>query len=179
MAYEWERSRSLAADTEASADLDPTVAVSSHHFAGLLALAVGDLDTASSRFDAARVALDQVPESTPPFFTTITVCWVVDDRGPVPLAVGEDSMLLGRRVGAQQARGHIAAAVAVVERLAGRIDEALGLLDDAQRSFASMGDVYGQAYIVGQRGHTLRCAGDLEHAVRFLRRSRGAPVVGA
>ena len=147
---------------EQQASLAATLGVSAHHFAGLLALAVGDLERAREEFEAALRALEHVPTSTPPFFTAITVCWVVDDRGSTLLPVGEDSMLLGRRVGAEQAHGHIAAAAAIVERLSGRIPSALELLDDACRRFAALGDVYGQAYATGQRGHTLRWAGDFD-----------------
>ena len=166
MAYEWERACALSVAGEQPASLAATVGVSAHHFAGLLALAVGDLERAREEFDAALRALGHVPASTRPFFTAITVCWVVDDRGSTLLPVGEDSMLLGRRVGAEQAYGHIAAAAAIVERLSGRIPSALELLDDACRRFAALGDVYGQAYATGQHGHTLRWTGDFDGAVR-------------
>jgi tetratricopeptide (TPR) repeat protein len=131
-----------------------------------LAIAVAELDRARELFDAAERALAHVPTAAPPFFTAITVCWVIDNRGAMLLPVGEDSMLLGRRVGAEQARGHIAAAAAIVERLSGRIPSALELLDDAGSRFAALGDVYGHAYVTGQRGHTLRWAGDFDAAVR-------------
>ena len=166
MAYEWERSRALSSEGEHDTHLDATVGVSTHHFAGLLALAVGDLDRARKEFEAADEALADVPASAPPFFTVITVCWVVDDRGSMLFPVGEDSMLLGRRIGAEQAHGHIAAAMAIVERLSGRIPSALELLDDVSRRFVALGDVYGQAYATGQRGHTFRWSGDLDGAVR-------------
>ena len=106
-----------------------------------------------------------MPEESAPFFTTMTVSWIVDDRGAVPLPVAEDTMLLGRRVGAAQARGHVAVAAALAERLGGRADLALALLDDAIARFAAMGDTYGTGYALGQRGHTLRWAGDLAGAL--------------
>jgi hypothetical protein len=77
-------------------------------------------------------------------------------------------MLLGRRVGAQQARGHVNIAIALTERLSGRIDSALTLIDEARAQFDLLGDRYGQGYASAQRGHTLRWAGDLAGADRSL-----------
>ena len=74
-------------------------------------------------------------------------------------------MLLGRVVGAAQARGHLAVAAALAERLGGRPDLALALLDDAIARFGAVGDIYGTGYALGQRGHTLRWAGDLTGAL--------------
>ena len=106
-----------------------------------------------------------MPEASSPFFTTLTVSWIVDDREAVPLPVAEDTMLLGRRVGAAQARGHLAVAAALAERLGGRTDLALALLDDAIARFTAVGDTFGTGYALGQRGHTLRWAGDLAGAL--------------
>ena len=102
-----------------------------------------------------------MPEASSPFFTTLTVSRVVDDRGAVPRPVAEETMLLGRVVGAAQARGHLAVAAALTERLGGRTDLALALLDDAIARFTALGDTFGIGYALGQRGHTLRWAGDL------------------
>ena len=74
-------------------------------------------------------------------------------------------MLLGRLVGAAQARGHLAVAAALAERLGGRTDLALALLDDAIARFTALGDTFGIGYALGQRGHTLRWAGDLAGAL--------------
>jgi tetratricopeptide (TPR) repeat protein len=95
----------------------------------------------------------------------LSVSWIVDDRGRVPVPVAEESMLLGRRVGAAQARGYLAVAAALAERLAGRTDDALVLLDDAIARFGAVGDTFGTGYALGQRGHALRWAGDLPEAL--------------
>ena len=123
------------------------------------------MDDARALLHEAGAALDRVPEASSPFFTTLTVSWVVDDRGPVPLPVAEDTMLLGRLVGATQARGHLAVASALTERLGGRTDLALALLDDAIARFNAVGDTFGKGYTLGQRGHTLRWAGDMAAAL--------------
>ena len=145
--------------------MTPIAAVGSSHFAAIVAMALGQVDDARSRVHDAIAALDDIPETAPPFFTTLTASWIVDDRGAVPLPVAEETMLLGRVVGAAQARGHLAVAAALAERLGGRTDLALALLDDAIARFGAVGDVYGTGYALGQRGHTLRWAGDLAGAL--------------
>ena len=56
-------------------------------------------------------------------------------------------------------------AAALAERLGGRTDLALALLDDAIARFTAVGDTFGIGYALGQRGHTLRWAGDLAGAL--------------
>ncbi len=165
MAHDWAGAKRQSMTARARADSPPAIAVCARHFAAVLALALWDVDDARRSLQEADVALDQVPETSPPFFTTLSVSWIVDDRGAVPLPVAEDTMLLGRRVGAAQARGHVAVAVALAERLGGRTDLALALLDDAIARFTSLGDAFGTGCALGQRGHTLRWAGDLPGAL--------------
>ncbi len=170
IAHDWLAASRLAAEAVALGTVDATVAVSSHHVAGLLALGVGRLDEAAAHFAAATTALAAVPANEQPFFSAATICWVTDYRGPVPVPVAEESMLLGRRVGTEQARGYLESATALVERLAGNADTALGLLEVAAARFDALDDVYGSAYAIGQRAHTLRWTGDLEDAIRCFER---------
>jgi predicted ATPase/DNA-binding SARP family transcriptional activator len=166
MAHDWPSAQRRAAAGLAQVASQPAiVTVGTRHFAAVLALAVGEVDDARALLHEAADALHRVPETSSPFFTTLTVSWIVDDRGAVPLPVAEDTMLLGRRVGAAQARGHLAVAAALAERLGGRTDLALALLDDALARFTAVGDTFGTGYALGQRGHTLRWAGDLEGAL--------------
>jgi predicted ATPase/DNA-binding SARP family transcriptional activator len=165
MAHDWPRACRLAAEVLALGTLDPTVAVSSRHLAGLLALSVGHLDDATAHLAAATTALASVPATAPPFFSAMTICWITDHRGAIPVPIAEESMLLGRRVGAEQARGYLEAATAIVERVDNNAAAALELLEAAVRRFDALGDVYGLAYATGQRAHTLRWMGDLEGAI--------------
>jgi tetratricopeptide (TPR) repeat protein len=171
LGHDWDRARELSAAAVDLAGVDPTVAASAHHFAGLLALGVGELDAAAQHFVAASDALATVPGSARPFFSVVCPSTVTDVRGEVPIPMGEDSMLLGRRVGTAQARAYVAAAGATVERLAGRLDTALALLDEATDRFGALGDVYGTAYATNQRAHALRWSGDLEAAVECFARA--------
>jgi predicted ATPase len=166
MAHDWQLACRLTAEAVTLGAVDATVAVSARHVAGLLALGVGRLDDAAAQFAAATTTLAGVPATARPFFTAVTICWVTDGRGAVPIPIAEESMVLGRRVGAEQARGYLEAATATVERLAGNAEAALGLLDVAVRRFEALEDVYGLAYASSQRAHTLRWMGDLEGAIR-------------
>jgi predicted ATPase/DNA-binding SARP family transcriptional activator len=166
LAQDWPSAMRRSAAALAQAGSQPAfAAVGTHHFAAVIALALGEVDDARAHLHEAGAALDRVPATSPPFFTTLTVSWIVDDRGLLPLPVAEDTMLLGRRVGAAQARGHLAVAAALTERLGGRTDLALTLLDDAIGRFNAAGDTFGTGYALGQRGHTLRWVGDLTGAL--------------
>ena len=166
MAHDWPSAKRRSTAALGQAGPRPAIAVvGTRHFATVLALALGEVDDARALLREAGAALDRVPESSSPFFTALTVSWIVDDRGAVPLPVAEDTMLLGRRVGAAQARGHLAVAAALAERVGGRTDLALALLDDAIARFTALGDSFGVGYALGQRGHTLRWAGDLAGAL--------------
>ena len=165
MAHDWPSAKRHSTAALAQTGSQPAIAVGARHFAAVLALALGGVDDARTLLHEAGVALDRVPDASSPFFTTLTVSWIVDDRGTVPLPVAEDTMLLGRLVGAAQACGHVAVAAALTERLGGRTDLALTLLDDAIDRFTALGDTFGIGYALGQRGHTLRWAGDLTGAL--------------
>ncbi len=166
LSHDWLSATQRSTSALEQASRQPAIAVvGTHHLAAVVALALGEVDGARAMLHEAGVALDRVPETSPPFFTTLTVSWVVDDRQGVPLPVAEDTMLLGRRVGAAQARQYLAVAAALTERLGGRTDLALTLLDEAIDRFTTMGDSFGTGYALGQRGHTLRWAGDLTGAL--------------
>jgi hypothetical protein len=83
-------------------------------------------------------------------------------------------VLFGRRVGAQQAAGYVRLAIALGERLAGQLGAAFDLIDDAYARFREIGDHYGEAYALSQRGHVLRWIAQYEEADRCLQRSEKA-----
>src|SRR6476659_1907415 len=112
------RSAWVLADAASSVSLReatpfPLVLTSARHFAGVRALGCADLSAADQAFAEAGVALEQARADGPPYFQTLTLAWVVDDRTGRPFPVGEETLLLGRRVGAQQAAGHLAVARAL------------------------------------------------------------------
>ena len=149
----------------------PGVTASMQHFAGVLALARGDIETARPRFDAALQVLKQVPEDAAPFFIAMSLGWAVDERRDPPLPFGEETVLFGRRVGAQQAGGYVKLALALSERLAENMNAAFTLIDDAYSRFRAVDDRYGEAYALSQHGHALRWVGQYQEADDYLQRS--------
>jgi tetratricopeptide (TPR) repeat protein len=126
----------------------------------VLALFRGETSAAPALLDNSLDALGRVPPDAPPFFTVCTLAWSVDSTGDLPFPVFEETMLVGRRVGAAQSRGYILATQALTARMGGRFDEAGVLLEQALPIFESLGDRTGQAHILAQRGHLLRGRGD-------------------
>jgi predicted ATPase/DNA-binding SARP family transcriptional activator len=169
-AGKWAQART---EQSVAADRSPlnAVAASAEHLAGLAALSAGDVSTARLRFEAAQSRLTRAPTDIPPYFVALTLAWTVDERSDPPLLLGEDTFLLGRRIGVEQASGHVAIALALTERLSGRVDAALELIDDARARFDALDDRYGQAYAAAQRGHTLCWARDYKAGDDFLAES--------
>jgi predicted ATPase/DNA-binding SARP family transcriptional activator len=170
MAGDWDLAEAQSDEALRVSTGFPTFA-SAQHFAGLLAMARGEIEPARARFDAALQALERVPDDAAPFFITMSVGWAVDERRDPPLPFGEETVLFGRRVGAQQAAGYVRLAIALSERLAGNIDAAVALIDDAYDRFHAVDDRYGEAYALSQHGHALRWVGQYEEADTYLRRS--------
>ena len=168
MSGDWDRADELSDAALREAAPYPGVSASAQNLAGIISLSRGDIAGARQWFDRALASLAEVADEAPPFFITLTLAWMVDDRADPPLPIGEDSMLVGRRVGARQAWGHVLIGIALTERLSGRIDAALALIDAARSGFDALADRYGQGYAAAQRGHTLRWAGDLAAAERCL-----------
>jgi hypothetical protein len=168
MAGEWQLAQAQIENALSVAAAFPAVVSSAEHFAGLLAFWRDGTEAARARFGAAVLALEEVPDAEPPFFITISLGWAVDERRDPPLPVAEESILFGRRVGAQQAAGHLRLSIALTERLSGRVEAALGLIGEAIARFRSVGDRYGEAYALCQQGHTLRWAGKYRAAGRCL-----------
>ena len=140
----------------------PAVTASAQHFAGVLALARGEIEIAHTRFDAALQALQRVPDDAPPFFIAMSLGWAVDERRDPPLPFAEETVLFGRRVGCSTGGRVLRLALALGERLDGHIDAAFTLIDDACARFNEIADRYGEAYALSQRGHVLA----LDSAVR-------------
>ncbi|HEY6682450.1 MAG TPA: BTAD domain-containing putative transcriptional regulator [Propionibacteriaceae bacterium] len=149
----------------------PGVTASAQHFAGILALGRGETEAARSRFDTALQVLERVSNDAPPFFIAMSLGWAVDERHDPPLPFGEETVLFGRRVGAQQAAGYVRLAIALSERLAGHMDAAFTFIEDAYARFSDIDDHYGEAYALSQRGHALRWIAQYEEADRCLQRS--------
>jgi tetratricopeptide (TPR) repeat protein len=160
MAGEWADAARLASEAGTAARGIASVRASHEHLRAVLALFRGETSAAQALLDSSLSALGGVPPDAPPFFTVCTVAWSVDSIDDLLFPVFEETMLVGRRVGAAQSRGYILATQALAARMGRRFDEAGALLEQALRVFESLGDRTGQAHILAQRGHLLRSRGD-------------------
>jgi predicted ATPase/DNA-binding SARP family transcriptional activator len=161
MTGDWPATDELEARTLADAVGVPTVLTSALHLAAILAMSRGQLDLAATRLDAARAMLATIRKESPPFFVTMSLAVLVERRAGWACPVGEETMFLARRVGAPQAAGHLRLTDAVHARLRGDLAGALRSLAEALATFSSIGDRYGEALSIAQRGHALRWADDL------------------
>ena len=171
MAGDWGLAQTQSDEALRVAAEFPAVTASAQHFAGILALGRGETEAARSYFEWSLEALERVPAEAPPFFIAMSLGWAVDERRDPPLPFAEETVLFGRRVGAEQAAGYVRLALALTERLAGDLDVAFSLIDDALARFRKLDDRYGEAYALSQRGHTLRWIAQYEDADRFLQGS--------
>jgi predicted ATPase/DNA-binding SARP family transcriptional activator len=160
MAGEWDDTAQLVSETIIAARGEASVRASHEHLRAVMALFRGEASDAQARLDDSLTALGRVPPDASPFFTVCTSGWSVDSVDDLLFPVFEETMLVGRRVGAAQSRGYILATQAAAARMGGRFDEAGVMLDQALRVFESLGDRTGQAHILAQRGHLLRSRGD-------------------
>ena len=160
MAGEWDDAVRLASEAGPVAGDIAGVRSSQEHLRAVMALFRGETSAAQALLDNSLSALSRVPPDAPPFFTACTVAWTVDSIEGLRFPVFEETMLLGRRVGAAQSSGYILATQSLAARMGGRFDEAGVLLEQALRMFESLGDRTGQAHILAQRGHLLRSRGD-------------------
>ena len=155
-AAQWDEATRLAGEASAAARDIASVRASHDHLLALLALSRSDASTAEAQLDGSVAALGQVPPDAPPFFSVCTLGWSVGSVDELLFAVFEESMLVGRRVGSEQARGYVLATQALAARMAGRSGDANALLQRALWIFEALGDRAGQAHILAQRGHLLR-----------------------
>jgi predicted ATPase/DNA-binding SARP family transcriptional activator len=171
MAGDWNLAQTQSDEALRVAAEFPAVTASAQHLAGVLALGRGQTEAARLHFRWSMQALERVPAEAPPFFIAMSLGWAVDERSDPPLPFAEETVLFGRRVGAEQAAGYLRLALALTERLAGDLDVAFSLIDDALARFRKLHDRYGEAYALSQRGHALRWIAQYDDADRFLQES--------
>jgi predicted ATPase/DNA-binding SARP family transcriptional activator len=164
MGRDWATAVGQSAASVARCERSPEVHACAGQFDGVTALMVGDASAAGKAYAAALRAVARVPPKSAPFLTVLSPSWTLES-GPVPLPTAEDTMLLGRRVGAEQARGYLTAGAAIADRLGGLGERALLRLLEAESCFRRLGDDYGLAYTLNQRAQTLRSLRSLDAAI--------------
>lgn len=171
----WQRileTREVAADCRAD-DVD-TAAL---HLRAMVLLARGELSDAHAAFEQVLADLDRIPGTTPPFFSPVTLGFAVHGTATAsPRIHFEETVLLGRHVGAGQSAGYVRCDLADLARLSGELDTALTMLQEALSRFVALGDRDGQAFALSRVGCLHRVRGEfregrdaLEHSLRLRR----------
>ena len=151
----------------------PEIEAASHWLAGLTALAREDVDRAQRELVECRDRLTRVATDLRPFFPCLTVAMspmAAAGRGWIP--VFEETMLLGRRVGARQAVGYVQSLLGSVQRFAMRPAAAAEPVLSAVQTFRSLHDPAGLAMALNHLGCVERDIGDpdaTEHLTQALR----------
>jgi predicted ATPase len=165
---EVERTAAAALDEADSLGAAP-VAGAARGLAAMAALFREDVTLARQRFADCLLHLGRIDPTAVPFFPAVTLSLPLVPVGAELMPVFEESWLLGRRVGAAQARGYALSALADAHRLAGDLD---GALDAAHRSadaFTDLDDAAGIAHALNHLGCIERDDGLFEPADKHLR----------
>jgi predicted ATPase/DNA-binding SARP family transcriptional activator len=133
----------------------------------------GELAESRRVLDSALAALDAVPDSTPPFFEGITFGFAVLPEGPERSLrpVFEETIFLFHRFGRPRAIAYSLCNLALLERTAGRPQEAQTLIDEALARFRRLDDPRGEAHALAALGNCARTFGDNELGLAWLEQS--------
>jgi tetratricopeptide (TPR) repeat protein len=176
----WERS--IASREAAVASRAPHRDIAPTHLQGILLHGRGRLDEAATTFEEARRALDDLPTSTRPFLPPLLLGFSIEpapDASRVLRIFFEETILLGRLVGVEQARAYVLCNLADVARSANRAEHAEQLIREAAERFVRLGDRDGEALALSRLGNLHRVEGNLPaarealHASIRLRRALG------
>jgi predicted ATPase/DNA-binding SARP family transcriptional activator len=154
---------------ESEGDPPAAVAATAHFLAALAALFREDVRTSVHRFDDCLTSLKSVDPGAPPFLPAVTFCLPLAPVGDAMVPVFEESWLLGRRVGAVQARAYALSALGYVHRLAGDLDAARSTTSQAVDEFARIDDPAGLAHALNHLGCVERDARRFDPAFSHLR----------
>lgn len=171
LAAEWGTIDELLDAADADLHQAPPVQAAHDHLRALVALSRGDPDAALPWLERSLGWLAATARDTPPFFSVCTLAFSVARYEAIIMPIFEETMLVGRRVGAAQAEGYVMCTVAFAARAAGRFSEAAEALDRALRVFQSLGDLAGEALALAQRGHLHRALGEVVAAIDCFHKS--------
>jgi predicted ATPase len=171
LAAEWETIDRLLDTAEHDLRGVPPVRAAHDHLRALVALSRGDPEAALPRLEDALGWLAETPRDVPPFFSVCTLAYSVGQYDGITTPIFEETLLVGRRVGAAQAEAYVLCTRAFAERAAGKFSDAAEALDRSLRIFRSLGDRAGEAFTLAQRGHLHRALGETASAITCFRRS--------
>ena len=159
----WDESwqRSLEAQDAASDNGVEEVEAYVAHLQAMVLLGRGKLAAARAAFEHVRAALAKVPQAKRPFFTPLMLGFAVEGaRAASPRLYFEETVLPGPHINAEQAQGYVLCNLAYLARLAGDLDEARALVDEAISAFTMLGDRNGESLALNHLGCLHRVRGE-------------------
>ena len=171
LAAEWDTIDRLLDTAEGDLRGVPPVRAAHDHLRALVALSRGDPEAALPRLDDALGWLAETPRDVPPFFSVCTVACSVARYDGITMPIFEETMLVGRRVGAAQAEAYVLCTRAFADRASGRFSDAAEALDRSLQVFRSLGDRAGEAFALAQLGHLHRTLSEIAAAIEYFRLS--------
>jgi len=164
-----EEGRALASRTGAAG-----VVASATHMLGVIALLRGDSGGAATCLSDTLELLGRLPADLPPLFSVLTPGWFWEiGPGGQPRMPFTETVLVYRRVGADQAAAYTLSNMAYAARLGGDPARALALVSQSVTDFHRLGDLHGEALALCHLANLHRLAGELSEAGELLERSRG------
>jgi predicted ATPase/DNA-binding SARP family transcriptional activator len=137
-----------------------TVTACAAHVRGLVRLSRSDVEGGRAGLLEALHHVEKLVDEPRPFFSTATLGFAVErEATDVPVVLFEETVLLGRKVGAAQAAGYLLANLATAARMEGDTDEAARLLTEAEQRFGGLGDREGRALALNLHGALERTSG--------------------
>jgi tetratricopeptide (TPR) repeat protein len=139
---------------------------------GVIALLRGDSDGAATHLSDALDLLDRLPSDLPPLFSVMTPGWFWE-IGPdgQPRMPFTETVLVYRRVGADQAAAYNLSNLAYAARLGGDAMRARKLVEQSVSDFHRQGDLHGEGLALCHLANLHRSAGELSEAGELLERS--------
>ena len=138
----------------------PEYAAASSWLLGQCALSREDGPLAARCLDTCLQELGQSDAGTRPFLPVITPALQLVPVAGRLVPCLEETMLLGRRVGVDQATGYVLSAIGYATRLSGDLRSAVSVTADSLDQFAGLGDDLARAQALHQIGCLHRDRGD-------------------
>jgi hypothetical protein len=139
--------------------------IAATHLEAVVLLGQHRLAQARARFLAVREALGTVAVDVAPFLPPVLLGFAVEGAATAhPRIYFEETVLLGRRAGVEQAHGYVLCNLADAARLADDLDGAITLAHEALEHFRGIGDRDGEALALNRLGCIHRTRGDYAEA---------------
>jgi predicted ATPase/DNA-binding SARP family transcriptional activator len=142
------------------------------HTRGIAAWFRGEYPQARQQFELAlKRAGELLAEERPALWPLSYALFSVEFEAGYPLLLQEDTVIVGRQVGAEAAIAYILGNLAIVDRVEGDFDRAGELIEESLARFQALADVQGEAFALNALGNLARSSGDFERGRELLERS--------